>query len=251
MPKRFQAFAIAALLAGPALAVPARAQVGPIEAVPSVTTRPAPPAAVSTLDAEPLFSGRAAPRTPAATATSRPAGSTQPSSLGINLGQMFVSLGIVLALIGGLYWIMRRLYGGAAMAATTRVVKVLSRTPLAPRQQAMLLQVGRRVIVVGDSNGTLSQLAQITDADEVAELLGQLQGEQMQRAASFGNVFRRNQKSFDEPAMATHGATVADLEAQQPAGDAAAAPDDELARQRSELTGLLEKVRSLRGQIDR
>ena len=235
------------ILAVALLASPVAAQTpAPASALPAATQASA--RAPSAVESEPLFSEqRRASRS--ASATSRPAGlPPRFSSIGVDLSRMFLALGIVLAIIGALYWLVRRYYGGAVSSASTRAVKVLSRTSLSPRQQVMLLQVGKRVIVVGDSGGAMNTLAQFDDADEVATLLGQLQTEQMNRAASFGSVFHRNQKSFDD-ADAPSRPLPADPQGLDPADVAEPAPADELAQQRSEIAGLLEKVRSLRGQI--
>lgn len=243
MPKRLHAvLATLLLLACVAPATTSHAQIPP--PAPIAATRPA----VTAMEAKPLnVAGRPARES----ATSRPAAGRSMSTLGGDLGRMFLALGIVLAIIGAIYWLFRRFYGGAVSSMTTHAVKVLSRTPIAPRQQVMLLKVGRRVVVVGDSNGSLSTLSQIDDADEVAQLLGQLQAEQMTRAASFGNVFRRNQTNFDdvEPPP-RRGATGEEMTTvPDDAAEPATPADDELSRQRSEIAGLLEKVRSLRGQI--
>ena len=48
------------------------------------------------------------------------------------------------------------------------VVRVLSRTPVTPKQQVLLVQVGRRVLVVADNGTQMNPLSEITDPDEVA-----------------------------------------------------------------------------------
>src|SRR4029077_6101766 len=90
-------------------------------------------------------------------------------------------------------------------------VQVLSRSPLTPRQQVVLLKVGRRVLVVADNGSQMNSLCQITDPDEVAGLVGQLRSEkgsgagQGAGAGAFGGLFGRSRKSFaagsddDEP----------------------------------------------------
>ena len=169
------------------------------------------------------------------------------ASLGFDIARMIAALLIVLAMIGMTYWIVRRFFIGTTGVASTRVVKVLSRTPLAPRQQVMLIQVGRRIVVVGESAGALTTLSQIDDADEVAQLLGQLESDQMRRAASFGGVFGRTQKAF-EPSAANDDAGTASV-ADDDADGVVDEPPRGLAEHRSELAGLLDKVRSLRGEI--
>ena len=48
---------------------------------------------------------------------------------------------------------------------------MLSRTSIAPKNQVLLLRLGQRILVVGDSAAGLQTLADIVDAEEVAGLL--------------------------------------------------------------------------------
>lgn len=168
-------------------------------------------------------------------------------SIGFDLGRMAVALSIVLAMILGARWLFTHFFAGARAPATSRAVKVLSRTSLAPRQQILLLQIGRRVVVVGESNGQLSTLSQVEDPDEVASLVGQLQEEQIQRAASFGGLFGRAQRKME--AEDEHSAPIDTPEPDAPsdASNDHADPNDA----RSELSSLLEKVRSIRNGLSR
>lgn len=174
-------------------------------------------------------------------AQSTGASATQPialPSLGFDITRMLLALAIVVALIYLSRWILKRFYGGSVSPAGNRVVQVLSRTALAPRQQVLLLQVGRRVIVVGESNGTMATLAQIEDPDEIAQLVGRLHDEQSTRTGAFGGLFGRAQaRMADDAGRDVPGAG-------EPAAGDAGSP-------KSELSGLLEKVRAIRGQMDR
>jgi flagellar biosynthetic protein FliO len=106
-----------------------------------------------------------------AAGTSAPASS--PASL--DSGRVFAALVAVLALILLLRWALRR-FIPASLARNARGVRVIARTQIAPKQQVLILQVGRRLLVVGDSSQQLNTLCEITDQDEAAALLGQLNG---------------------------------------------------------------------------
>ncbi|MBN1489095.1 MAG: flagellar biosynthetic protein FliO [Phycisphaerae bacterium] len=56
--------------------------------------------------------------------------------------------------------------------ARTRMIDVLGRQHLSPKQSVALLKVGRRVVLVGLTADRVSHLETITDPDEVAELIG-------------------------------------------------------------------------------
>lgn len=87
------------------------------------------------------------------------------------LTTVFSSLAIVLGLFGALVWVLRR-SGGAGLANVSKdTLQVLGRTPLAPRQNIVLVRCGRRVLVLAVGGTNTSTLAEITDPDEINELL--------------------------------------------------------------------------------
>jgi flagellar biosynthetic protein FliO len=171
--------------------------------------------------------------------------STQPvamPSLGVDITRMLLALAIVIGLIYVSRWLLKRFYGGGATAGGSRVVQVLNRTPLAPRQQVMLLQVGRRVVVVGESNGNMVTLAQIDDPDEIAQLIGRLHEERSGRSMAFGGLFGHAQAKMERDVSED------DV---RPASSAETNADSSSEEVKSDLTDLLEKVRSIRNQMGR
>jgi flagellar biosynthetic protein FliO len=173
---------------------------------------------------------------------------------GFDLRRLVTALAVVLLLILLARWFARRFFGVAGATRSTRAVQVLSRSTLSPKQQLMLIRVGRRLLVVGDGGGQLNTLSEITDADEVAALVGQVQDDHSARATkSFGSLFGRMQGKFGEaeqqdaevdrrpePAMAGPRAIDGDPEeSEDPAVDAA----------RQELSGLMDRVRMLSRQF--
>src|SRR6056297_2414422 len=83
------------------------------------------------------------------------------------------SLAIVLGLFGGLVWLVRRSGGKASTQLPEEVFSLLGRTTLGPRQTISLARCGRRILVLAVSPGTTTTLAEITDPDEVADLVAQ------------------------------------------------------------------------------
>jgi len=150
-------------------------------------------------------------------------------------------LAVVLALIGALALLARRILpsrwqggpGGRGM------VEVLGRQPLSARQSGALLRVGRRIVVIGITPDKLTHLDTITDPDEVAELVG--------RSVSLrdGSLSRTFEREVLREAAAYEPSDHADLSAEAggPATDRAAA----YVTARQQLRGLLSKVRSLTG----
>ena len=115
---------------------------------------------------------------------------------------MLLALAVVIALILLLRWGGRRMFGLPGGGRASHAVQVLSRSALTPRQQVVLLKVGRRVLVVADNGSQMNSLCQITDPDEVAGLVGQLRTEKGNAAGAgagaFGGLFGRSRKTFGE-----------------------------------------------------
>ncbi len=81
------------------------------------------------------------------------------------------ALGVVIGLVFAARWAYTKM-GGTVIARSSPIVEVLSRTPVAHKSHVLLLRVGQRVLVVGDSGGGgLRTLADLNDAEEVAAVL--------------------------------------------------------------------------------
>jgi hypothetical protein len=175
----------------------------------------------------------------------------------------------VLGLIFALRWLFRRSINPATLPGATTAVQVLTRSHLSPRQQLLLVRVGRRLLVVSDCNGQLNSLSEITDPDEVASLVGQLRDEKLTTASrTFGNLLGIWRGATAQPAADDGADTDDETQAGEetypraapdvpPPGseddDPDAQPDDDptVLSARSEIHGLLERVRGISGQMRR
>ena len=182
---------------------------------------------------------------------------TRSPTSSLDLKRLGLSLGLVLGLIVVARFAMRRLFPAATVGRSSQVIKVLSRSVLAPKQQFLLLQVGRRLIVVGDSGASMNALAEISDPDEVAALVGQLSSEQSAASsvATFGALFRKSASEFEKAsdgAAAGGSPLSATLDAARDASEQTApAGDPHLERASGELSGLMERVKLLSSQLRR
>jgi flagellar biogenesis protein FliO len=150
------------------------------------------------------------------------------------------ALAAVLGLIFLLRWCSRFLFTTAVGRRASRAVEVLARAPVSPKQQIMLIRVGRRVIVVGDSGAQMNSLCEVSDPDEVAALVGQLQDERLAPAArAFGAMFGRSRRPFESSDESATDATLIDE------------PDETqtVASARDEISGLRDRVRLLAQQF--
>lgn len=155
----------------------------------------------------------------------RPAGSAVQSPV-LTYTRLMLALGVVIGVIFALRWLSRKMMiappGGAAQP-----VAVVSRLTLGPRQQLMLLQVGRRLVLVASTAGQMNTLCQIDDAEEVATLLAQVRTPRGEVGSAFGALFGRAARQFD------------------PTPPEAAATPANLADTRRELDGLMQTVKGL------
>jgi len=97
------------------------------------------------------------------------------------------ALGLVIGLVLLLRFGVAK-FGGRVTTSQSRSVEVLSRTSVAPKNHVLLLRVGGRVLVVGDSGAGLRTLTEIEDPDEVASLLASVEAD---RETSVTHGFNR------------------------------------------------------------
>ncbi|MHC4696895.1 MAG: FliO/MopB family protein [Planctomycetota bacterium] len=79
------------------------------------------------------------------------------------------ALAIVLGVVGGLYYLVRR-WVPSIRAADNGVVRVIGRTSLTPKHHVALIQLGRRYLAVGMSGDRMATLCEVHDPEEAAEL---------------------------------------------------------------------------------
>ncbi|MGN6504647.1 MAG: FliO/MopB family protein [Tepidisphaeraceae bacterium] len=168
-----------------------------------------------------------------------PSTSTATPAESFNVERLITAMAVVLTLIFILRYAAGWLFPATKASRGSRAVRVLSRSTIAPRQQVMLLHVGRRVIIVGESGGALSSLGHIQDPDEVAELIGQTENTEFPTLGSrFGTLFGRARDELETPSP--------DLNPDDPESPTAdALPPDELAGTRSEISSLIHRMRAL------
>jgi flagellar biogenesis protein FliO len=85
------------------------------------------------------------------------------------LVRMVGGLSFVLAIFWAMIWMMRM--RRAAASGPVGVLKDLGRISLSAECHLHLIQLGRRVLLLGISGDNVQTLAEVTDADEMAELL--------------------------------------------------------------------------------
>ena len=108
------------------------------------------------------------------------------------------ALAIVLVLVGGATWVVRR-WLPAARAGESAVLRVVARTSLSPKHSLALVRLGRRFLLVGVSGDRVNTLCDVHDADEVSELAartgtlakpgaGDFDGQLLREVADYGGA---------------------------------------------------------------
>ena len=177
----------------------------------------------------------------AAATTTQQATPAPKASKAWDFARIPIALGAVILLILGLRWVGKRLTGAGSGKGNERGVKVLSRSVLAPRQQMLVVQFGRRLLLVGSSGAEMTPLCQLDDPDEVAEVLAQLKSDGGGAARSFLAAIRGADSAYDQ-AEETPAAP-------QPSAPAEGALEEPPSRE--DLSGLMARVRRISEQFQR
>ncbi len=153
------------------------------------------------------------------------------------------ALGVVIGLIFLFRWGVAKV-SGTPIATASAAVEVLSRSSVAPRSHVLLLRIGPRVLVVGESSGGLRTLSEVTDEQEVANLLQAVESAKPQSiAGGFGTLLGRFNRQYDADGTDAQGATPIDRLAE--GRDLSEAPVDRARDSLASLSARL-KLRSSR-----
>ena len=114
---------------------------------------------------------------------------TQIGEVNGNGAQDVLQVGGGLAGVLLLIWVLRTLIrksagSGAARGFLARVrapegvASIMARYPVARGEHVVLLEVGRRILVVHQASGSMTTLSELTDRDEVADIRARITGEE-------------------------------------------------------------------------
>ncbi len=163
----------------------------------------------------------------------------------LDLPRLITAFAVVLGLIFLLRWGAKHWFAPQLGLGTTRAVQVLARSPIAARQSVVLMRVGRRLLVVADNGSQMNSLAEITDPDEVATLVGQIQNEKTDLAAKTFGLFMNRFKKEEDLEMPAEPSADLPTPAAQSENDEAPT----VLAARAQLNGLMEQVRLVSGQF--
>ncbi len=101
--------------------------------------------------------------------------------------QTLAALAIVVVLIFATRILIRRLGGQAVQTGRTGPISVVARVAVGARQQLLLIQLGEKLVLVGQSSAGLSALTEVTDPDEIQRLLDQAES----KRSTFAGMLKR------------------------------------------------------------
>ena len=102
--------------------------------------------------------------------------------------QTLVALAIVVGLVFLTRFMIRRFGGSAAQGGRGEPIEVLTRMPVGVRQQLLLVRLGSKLVLVGQSPGGLRSISEITDPEEIEQLLHEVRST---RGGAFGSLLQR------------------------------------------------------------
>ena len=156
-----------------------------------------------------------------------------------DITRVVLAMGIVLGTIFGLRWLGRRFFALPTGQNAAGAVRVLGRTTLGPRQQLLLIHVGRRVVLAANTGTQINPLCEIHDPEEVAQLLRDTSGRKTELPPA----------AFDEALGEADGTYEAAQRERSVEEVVAKAEEASVADTRREITGLMDKVRTLAKQF--
>jgi flagellar biogenesis protein FliO len=180
-----------------------------------------------------------------APATQSAGGTTIPGNSGdvFDFKKLGLALGVVIAAILLSQRVWKRLGIPGVGGRSSGALQVVSRLNVSPKQQILLIRVGRRLVLVGNSGAQMNPLCEIADPEEAAGLLGQAAVEREGSVtSSFGAVLGGEEKRFEEESGIATSAKTDEV-------DLPPEEDPSLATTREELNGLMDKVRGLSKQF--
>ena len=145
---------------------------------------------------------------------------------------------LVLSGIVAVYLLMRRFTPGGKMA-DHGLLKVVARASLSPKHHVALVRVGEaRLVLVGLSSDRVTPLCEVTQPEEVADLLAaQSPGKASADRRVFGNLLQRQHLEFED--------------ADEDVGDSLLADPPSLNDTTKRIGGLRDRLTALRAAMTR
>lgn len=110
----------------------------------------------------------------------------------------FVPLGVVLALMGSAYYLVRRFMPSRRLSDDS-LLRVVGRTNITPKHSIALIQLSRRFVLVGLSGDRIEALSDIVDPSEVADLTARIAGQHAATSTRFEELLVSESEEYTGP----------------------------------------------------
>ena len=107
------------------------------------------------------------------------------------------ALAIVLVIMAGGYWVVRR-WVPSTRSAGSNALRVVARTSVTSKHHLALIQLGRRFVLVSVSGDRMSRVCEVTEAQEVAEVAAQTGAVLQGRLNEFDNLLAQEAADYLE-----------------------------------------------------
>ncbi len=145
----------------------------------------------------------------------------------------------VLLLIVILAWLFRRYILAQKRPGSSLSLDVVARATIGPRQSLCLVKLGRHLVLVGLSPNHMAALDTVEDPEEIALILSSVSRRgSASLTASFDQLVAENSSDYDDGYPDIGADSIEN-------NDSTNADPDNINQARSELTGLLDKVKGL------
>lgn len=143
--------------------------------------------------------------TPSTTETSPESDNNANSSMqGRSIGTTLAALGAILLLFLGLVQIWRRQNPQVSQSLPETAWEVLGSAPLDQKYQMTIVRVGARLLVLGKSDQGLQTLSEITNGEEVAQLMLMCQTTSKDsETTSFGDLLNKLKSRTNQVSLAS------------------------------------------------
>ena len=149
-----------------------------------------------------------------------------------------LSLLVVLILIGGAAWLVRKLFPQQANLSMGDIVQVVGRSQIDSRHNLSLVKFGDELLLLGVTAENVSLLDKVKDPDQIARLMGKIEAARVSSISrSFAGVFGKAREDYEMGTDLEDEVIVEEYE-------------DNSSEVDRELDGLLNKVKGL-GRINR
>jgi flagellar biosynthetic protein FliO len=110
----------------------------------------------------------------------------------------FLPLAIVLALVLGAAWAVKRYLPARRLVTGSGVLEVVARLPLSPKQSLVLVKMGRQMVLVGVTPERVNTVCLVDDPEQVAELVGRVASQaRSSNSREFGQSLDEQADTFD------------------------------------------------------